>query len=198
MGILDPWNVVFLIGFLVYTLIRRYFVLQTRANQPQIRCIDTVEKILLVGVITTSLLFPAVYLVTPVFSFANYELPIWVRAAGVPILVFALWLFWRSHADLGSNWSVTLEIQAEHKVVDRGVYKRVRHPMYASIFLFALAQGLILNNWLAGWSAWIMFACLYFRRVPQEETMMLDFFGEDYRAYMRKTGRLFPRLFGGK
>jgi protein-S-isoprenylcysteine O-methyltransferase Ste14 len=65
--------------------------------------------------------------------------------------------------------------------------------MYASIFLFSLAQGLMLGNWLAGWSAFVAFAVLYLLRVRREEALMLATFGEAYAAYMKRTGRLWPR-----
>jgi len=110
----------------------------------------------------------------------------------------ALWLFWRSHADLGDNWSVTLELRNGHQLVKHGVYRSIRHPMYAAIFLWSLAQGLILENWLAGWSSFATFSAMYFLRTPREERMMCEFLGEEYREYMRETGRLFPRIYRKK
>ena len=65
--------------------------------------------------------------------------------------------------------------------------------MYAAILLFDVAQGLMLANWLAGWSALAAFLLLYVIRAPREERMMVDGFGDAYRDYMRRTGRLFPR-----
>jgi protein-S-isoprenylcysteine O-methyltransferase Ste14 len=105
----------------------------------------------------------------------------------------SLWLFWRSHADLGQNWSVSLELRQGHQLVTQGVYRRIRHPMYASIWLWALAQGMLLENWLAGWSVVPAFAVMYLLRTPREEQMMCELFGDAYQDYMRQTGRLFPR-----
>jgi protein-S-isoprenylcysteine O-methyltransferase Ste14 len=76
----------------------------------------------------------------------------------------------------------------------RGVYRRIRHPMYAAIFLFAIGQGLLLQNWLAGWGGFFAFAALYLFRVGREEKMMCEFFGEPYREYMERSGRLLPRV----
>ena len=45
-----------------------------------------------------------------------------------------------AHADLGLNWSITLEMRKGHELIVHGVYRRIRHPMYAAIFLFAVAQ----------------------------------------------------------
>ena len=98
------------------------------------------------------------------------------------------------HADLGQNWSVTLELRKGHQLVKQGVYRSVRHPMYSSIWLWCLAQGLPSGNWLAGWYGFVAFALMYFVRTPREEQMMCESFGEEYRNYMRQTGRLFPRM----
>jgi protein-S-isoprenylcysteine O-methyltransferase Ste14 len=155
---------------------------------------DARERILLPFVGLGSLLLPILYLFTPWLTFADYRLPILALWCGTAILGFALWLFWRSHADLGQNWSRTLELRHGHQLVQHGVYRLVRHPMYASILLWDLAQGLLLQNWLAGWSALVAFAVLYSVRAPREEHMMCEFFGQEYRDYMRRTGRLFLRL----
>ncbi len=53
---------------------------------------------------------------------------------------------------------------------------------------------LLLQNWVAGWAGLALFAPLYVLRVPREERMMLDRFGEEYRAYMDRTGRVVPRI----
>jgi protein-S-isoprenylcysteine O-methyltransferase Ste14 len=50
-------------------------------------------------------------------------------------LVIGLWLFYRSHADLGTNWSITLEIREQHRLITQGVYRRIRHPMYSALGL---------------------------------------------------------------
>jgi protein-S-isoprenylcysteine O-methyltransferase Ste14 len=150
------------------------------------------DRVLLALVFVGSILLPVIFLVTPLLSFADYALPFGMTICGTIVMVAALWLFWRSHADLGINWSVTLELREGHELVSRGVYKRVRHPMYAAIFLFCIAQGLLLENWLAGWMATATFACMYLVRAPREEAMMIAHFGESYTTYMRRTGRLLP------
>lgn len=66
--------------------------------------------------------------------------------------------------------------------------------MYSAIFLFSIAQGLLLNNWLAGWAVVLSFSTMYILRTPKEEAMMIDRFGSAYTDYMAETGRLFPRI----
>ncbi len=190
----NPWNVVFFIGFIAYLAIRSYYARQTRRNEKVHRQVDGLEKFLLILVISTSTLLPLLFLFTPLLAFADYHVPAFVPWMGVAVMVFALWLFWRSHADLGQNWSVTLEVRKQHKLVTSGVYRRIRHPMYAAIFLWCIAQALLLPNWLAGGSALATFSLMYFLRTGREERMMCEFFGDEYRAYMSQTGRLLPRF----
>jgi protein-S-isoprenylcysteine O-methyltransferase Ste14 len=190
----QPWNIVFLIGFLAYLGIRGHFVKRTKGNEIAVSRVDLLDRSLIAIVIPSNLVLPVLYLFTPLLAFADYRLPVWVPWCGTAIMLAALWLFWRSHADLGQNWSVTLELRKDHQLVRHGVYRRVRHPMYAAIWLFSLAQGLLLENWLAGWSALATFAPLYFIRTPREERMMCEVFGEEYREYMGRTGRVVPRV----
>ena len=196
MSVLQPWNIVFVIGFVIYVATRGRFASRTKDIESMERRIGLQEMVLLPAMLITSLLFPVIYLFTPLFSFANYELPDWIHWCGLPIMVAGLWLFWRSHADLGLNWSATLELRKGHAIIKHGVYRRIRHPMYAAIWLFSIAQASLLNNWLAGWAVVCTFALMYVLRTPIEEQMMRDKFGKDYEDYMAETGRILPLVFG--
>ncbi|MCB1276202.1 protein-S-isoprenylcysteine O-methyltransferase [Prosthecobacter sp.] len=198
MNILQPWNIVFLIGFVIYYRIRHVFILRTKDEKKEVRRMDGLEKGLLAGMAPGTLLLPVLYLFTPWLAFADYRLPIVVPWIGTVAMIVSLWLFWRSHSDLGQNWSVSLELRENHELVTRGVYRFIRHPMYASIWLWAFAQGMLLQNWLAGWSVAPAFAAMYFMRVPREEQLMCEKFGDQYRTYMRQTGRLWPRWTAGE
>jgi protein-S-isoprenylcysteine O-methyltransferase Ste14 len=150
--------------------------------------------IVLVGAAGVGLVAPLFYLFSPWFDFANYSMPGWAGWIGTPVFAGGIFLLWRSHADLGRNWSATLRIRQEHALVTDGIYRHIRHPMYTAHLLWAIAQGLLLQNWLAGWAFLVFSIPLYLVRVPKEEQMMLDNFGQQYRDYMGRTGRLFPRL----
>jgi protein-S-isoprenylcysteine O-methyltransferase Ste14 len=136
---------------------------------------------------------PLLYVFTPLLSFADYSIPLWVGVTGVLVLFLGDWVFWKAHKDLGKNWSPTLEIREEHRLVTEGIYRRIRHPMYLSLWLLVLAQAMILPNYVAGFSGLIPFGILYFQRVAREERMMKEQFGTEYEQYLQKTGRLFPR-----
>ena len=190
----QPWDVVFLIAFVLYVGIRNWFARRTRDNELALHRVDRLEKILLGFVVVGSLLIPVVYLFTPVLGFAEYRLPSMVPWVGLVVMGLALYLFYRSHADLGLNWSATLEVRSGHTLITEGVYRSIRHPMYSAIWLFGLAQAMLLANWVAGFSALVTFAPLYFVRVPREEQMMVEVFGAEYERYIQRTGRLLPRL----
>src|SRR4026208_2283675 len=137
---------------------------------------------------------PLLYVFTPLLSFADYLSPLWVGVTGVVVLILGNWVFWRSHKDLGTNWSPTLEIRAQPTLAPHGHYRRIRHPMYLSIWLLVIAQAMILQNYVAGFSGLVPFALLYFLRVPKEERMMREEFGKAYDEYLLATGRILPRF----
>jgi protein-S-isoprenylcysteine O-methyltransferase Ste14 len=107
-------------------------------------------------------------------------------------LALGLWLFYRSHVDLGTNWSITLEVRDKHQLVTHGIYRRVRHPMYLSLLIYSLGQALVLPNWLVGPAYGVAMLLIFFFRLGPEERMMLGEFGNEYEAYRARTKRLIP------
>ena len=158
------------------------------------RRVTTQEKVLL-GLLFLAMFFvPLFYSVTIWLDFANYVLPSWAGWVGVVLMLFALFIFWRAHADLGLNWSPSLEIRTEHKLITNGIFSYIRHPMYASQWVWVIAQPLLLQNWVAGWLNLLIFIFFYFLRVKAEEQLMLEQFGDQYRSYMQKVGAVFPKF----
>lgn len=181
------------IAIIVGTSIIRYpHSKKNQSNEITINKQDQLEKLLLGLVALGMMILPMIYIFSDLLAFANYALPLPLQILGLLLLLPTLWLFYRSHKDLGKNWSVSLEIRAEHTIIDSGVYKHVRHPMYSAIWLWALTQPLLLNNYLAGFGGLIGFGLLYFLRVKREETMLLQEFGDAYQNYMQRTKRIIP------
>ena len=177
----------------VLTVIRAPYAKRAATNRIADKRAVSTERLLLALVAVGGTFLPLVHLATGLLGFADYDLPEWAVFLGAAILLPAYWLFWRSHADLGRNWSVTTELRERHELVTSGVYRRIRHPMYAAIWLIFLVQPLLVHNWIAGLSGPLAFAAMYFIRVPYEEAMMRERFGEAYDAYSRRAGRLCPR-----
>jgi protein-S-isoprenylcysteine O-methyltransferase Ste14 len=187
-------KVVFLICFVAVFAIRLYFVGPVKQNKITDGRKTAKEKLLLFVTGLGMFILPLVGVFTPWSEFAAYNLPDWSGWLGTVFFVLAIWLFWRSHTDLGLNWSGSLEIRENHSLVNTGVYRYIRHPMYASCWLWGIAQALLLHNWIYGLSYLVSFVPMYLMRVPQEEQMMLDAFGEQYREYMSSTGQVIPKF----
>jgi protein-S-isoprenylcysteine O-methyltransferase Ste14 len=153
------------------------------------------ESALLILSFMGYLAVPIIYVSTSWLSFANYPPQPVLLAAGIVASVASLWLFWRSHADLGRNFSIKLVIREQHALVTTGVYGLIRHPMYASALLWSLAQALLLPNWVTALAGLCGFGILYFGRVTREETLMLKTFGQAYQDYMLRTKRLVPHIY---
>jgi protein-S-isoprenylcysteine O-methyltransferase Ste14 len=95
--------------------------------------VNTLERAL-VSLLFVGIVFaPAIYASTSWLDRANYRLPPEaqrsVGGVGAMLMTLAIWLFWRSHADLGRNWSPSLQLREGHELVTEGVYRYVRHPM---------------------------------------------------------------------
>lgn len=157
-------------------------------------CRGPVEKALL-AVAMVSFFVPLVWIASPAFGFADYALSPAAWGAGVVCLALGLWMFHRSHADLGTNWSVTLQVREGHTLVTGGVYAYVRHPMYSALFLYSAGQALAAPNWIAGPSYLAAMVPLIATRLGAEERMMRDRFGAEWDAYAARTRRLVPGVF---
>lgn len=128
------------------------------------------------------------------FDFASMSLPSFVRWTGLIVYGLNLVLFVWCHRSLGKNWSTILEIREGHELIQKGPYKRIRHPMYTHFWLLIISQGLVLDNWIVLVYGILAWGILYFLRVKEEEKMMIEEFGDEYKKYMKKTGRLFPKF----
>jgi len=138
---------------------------------------------------------PMLYVITGEPRFADYPFQPLLAWLGAILVVAYLWLFYRTHKDLGRSWSVTLEIRERHVLVTQGVYSRLRHPMYTAFWMWALSQALLFPNWVAGLSGLVGFGTLFFFRVGNEERMLLETFGDEYREYMARTHRVIPGIY---
>jgi protein-S-isoprenylcysteine O-methyltransferase Ste14 len=119
--------------------------------------------------------------------------PAWARWIGVGLAVMSIPLLVWVHHTLGKHWSTSVQLQEGHTLVTSGPYRWVRHPMYTVLFAFFAGVSLISALWLIVPLAVGSILMLY-TRIDKEEAMMIEQFGDAYRAYMRRTGRLLPSL----
>jgi protein-S-isoprenylcysteine O-methyltransferase Ste14 len=174
----------------------RYPHARRARKTPVIRSARGAREITLLLISLTGMgILPLVYVATGFPRFADYPFQPAQAWLGFVAAIAAFAMFIATHRALGRNWSVSLDVRENHRLITAGVYQRLRHPMYTAFWLWAVAQALLLPNWVAGLSGLVGFGTLYFLRIGQEEQMMLDAFGEEYRAYMVRTKRLIPWIY---
>jgi protein-S-isoprenylcysteine O-methyltransferase Ste14 len=138
--------------------------------------------------------FVLLYVFTRWTDFSHIDLPLPLRWFGGFVMVAALALYAWTHHTLGSLWTSVLEISANHELKTDGPYRFVRHPMYSAFFLYAIGVLLLSANALVSGILLAATWWMYSNRVDAEEQMMLDQFGDQYRDYMSRIGRLLPRF----
>ena len=134
------------------------------------------------------------YVLTSWIDRFRLSLPPRVRWFGAGLIFVSDLLFIWSHKALGRNWSPFLEIRKGHTLVTDGPYRFIRHPMYTAIFLIGVGVSLLSANWVVALSYLLPVSLMYLIRVSDEEEMLIGQFGDEYREYMKRTGRLIPKL----
>lgn len=147
-----------------------------------------------VGVTLPLLLAIVGYVVAPArMAWASFDGPDWARWVGVGIGIAAVAsVHWVLRA-LGRNVSETVLTKTHHELVTHGPYRWVRHPLYTTGLSLILAVGLMAESWLLLVLAGVVALGIRYAVIPKEEAALLKVFGERYREYMGRTGRLLPR-----
>ena len=148
----------------------------------------------LLGLLTILPLFG--YLINPDWvAWARFPVPEWIRwlaaVVAVALIPVVYWIF----STIGNNISPTQVTRQNHQLITHGPYRWVRHPLYTTGFILAMALVLITGLW---WCAvWMILPLvILLLRTPIEEARLVETFGEEYREYMKRTGRFFPKLIG--
>jgi protein-S-isoprenylcysteine O-methyltransferase Ste14 len=188
-------KVIWGIGCVAFYLIRYPHLRRARKTPVAQSRVLMREKLLMTIAFIGMFLVPLVYVLSGQPEFAAYAFHPMQAWLGTLVLIGAMALLYRTHRDLGRVWSITLEIRNQHTLVTRGIYETLRHPMYSAHWLWVISQALLLPNWIAGFSGLVGFGVLFFGRVGREERMMLETFGDEYRAYMARTHRLIPGIY---
>ena len=139
-------------------------------------------------------LSPFVYLINPLWmAWSKIGLPEWARWLGVGIgILCTLGIYWL-FSSIGSGITPTSATRKQHILVTSGPYRWVRHPLYTVGSSMFIAFGLMADNWFIaalGVLAFILMAI----RTPKEEANLIEKFGDEYREYMKHTGRFFPKV----
>lgn len=196
------YRVLFVIIFATFWMVRIYYVKKTRdpdapRSREERRAAMKKEGwtgILLVVLTPLELILILLFLLSPPWmTWADLVVPFWLHWTGVGLLICSIPMAMWVHRTLGMHYSYALETKIEQALVTSGPYSRVRHPLYSAHNLFNLGMIFLTAN-----IPLIVFAIigvpLVYVRMRSEEQMMVEKFGSDYEEYMKKTGRIFPKL----
>jgi protein-S-isoprenylcysteine O-methyltransferase Ste14 len=134
------------------------------------------------------------YLINPKWmAWASLPLPAWLRWTGAAMGVAAIPLIYWVFSSLGNNVTRTTATRRNSELVTYGPYRWVRHPLYTVGMFNFIGFSLLAANWFILFSAVIALGAILMR-TPQEEERLIERFGEEYRQYMKSTGRYLPKL----
>jgi protein-S-isoprenylcysteine O-methyltransferase Ste14 len=183
----------FALAIVVWLARKEPELLAERMSSPMQRGQPLWDKVFVVAVMV---LFVAWLILMPLDAvrFGWSDVPGWLQllgALGVVVSLYIMFLTFRENAYL----ALVVKVQQERgqSVVSTGPYRYVRHPMYASMFLFFPASALLLGSW------WGLLLCavvlgLLVWRIPLEERMLENGLA-GYDEYARKVRyRLIPRV----
>jgi protein-S-isoprenylcysteine O-methyltransferase Ste14 len=194
-----PLRVVIIVQLLVMGIVRAYFGAPRRREPAEASPRDAGEPALLTSTLAmiAVLNFGAIfaYLMNPsLVRWSAFEASEIIRCTGTALsCVGVAGEIWSAVA-LGTSYSPMLRVADEHVFVTAGPYRWIRHPLYAFWLPVTVGWGAATCNWLIIVSGTALILVLAVVRVPREEAMMLQGFGESYRRYMTNTGRFIPRL----
>ncbi len=197
-----PFKIAFGVLLVIMGIIRAYFGADLRGYLRTRRLVKRRPAGRRYGEALFFLLGLVMFVVTLLYLFTSrldpfhIPLPAWLRWTGGLISLLGNLLLWRAHAALGKCWSLLPEILVGQTLVTSGPYRYIRHPMYASWFLMTAGISLLLANWLVAVSYLGNAVLMYCTRATQEEELLIEEFGDEYREYMSRTGRVLPRLRG--
>jgi protein-S-isoprenylcysteine O-methyltransferase Ste14 len=185
-------EILFLCGMVLQIILRSYYAQYYDTGQ-NMKYFNKRERLYLLFIFVGFQLLPLIYVFSTWFGFFDYSLPKWMGIPAAMLYCFGVWLFFRAHADLGKYWSPGLQIKEDHQLIKTGVFKWVRHPMYAAFVAIAVAQIFMLQNWLIGPAFLVSAIPFYLQRVKREEKVLINKFGGEYLDYMNCTGEIFPK-----
>ena len=136
---------------------------------------------------------PFIYIFSIDFGSTDYQIWKWLSFPVAFFYLFCIWLFVKALSDLGNWWTPGQDLKEDLELVTTGAYFYVRHPMYSSLLGIAICQIFMIQNWIAGPASLFLVTpfCIY--QIRREESLLVKFFGDDYRNYIRETGMLCPK-----
>lgn len=145
------------------------------------------------------LIFLGFFVAIPVVFSFGYSglagLPDWTFYPGIFLVLLGVLVRQWAIAVLGRFFSLTVRVAEDHRVVDRGPYRLVRHPSYTGALIALVGLSLAVQSWGALLVTLVVFGAAFGYRIRVEERALISQLGDDYVSYMKRTKRLIPFLF---
>ena len=189
----DFMRAAFVIQFLGVSMVRSMFA-GLQIGEAKGREFKESRGVLIGGVpVAIALIYAIfVYLFSSDLPWMYLGLPDRVRwvgfAASLAVCGFLIWVF-KTIGTAGAKYLITFD---DMKLVTNGPYSRVRHPMYAGFLLWGITWLLFTDNWAVGGALVGVVVFVVVFRLPDEEKVLTEHFGDEYRRYMARTGRFLP------
>ena len=191
------FRILMFVAFIAMFAIRIYFQSKVLHEKREIN-IQENKLSLVAGSIAalSTLVFGAEYIFFQgIFKFAYLlEFPDWLRWLGVITLAAGITLLGLAHYHLGKSFNSLVVSKEDHQLVTSGPYRWIRHPIYTSYLMSYVAGGLLASNLVLTFVPVIFFGLMIINRIPREEAVMREEFGQDYIDLEKRTGRLLPPL----
>ena len=183
---------IFLCGVALLLLLEIYYLQNYQADKKILNAQKKKRTVLFIFMFGIQVV-PFLYIFSVDFGPTDYHLWKWLGFPVTLFFVFCIWLFVKALSDLGRWWTPGQELKDDLELVRTGAYFYVRHPMYASLMGIAVCQIFMIQNWIAGFSSLFLTAPFFLYQIRREESLLVRFFGDDYRDYVRETGMLWPK-----
>jgi len=183
--------------FVLVFVISVYFRRKARQASGVIARSQEGGPLMLIRLVFASLIYVPVlvYMINPAWmAWSSVPLPAWLRWLGGGLGVCAVPLIYWLLSSLGSNISETVLVKESHALVTHGPYRWVRHPLYSVSLLMLIALSLLAANAFMAVMVMVGLGIILMVVIPKEETHLTERFGDAYRTYQQRTGRLLPRF----
>jgi len=120
--------------------------------------------------------------------------PFWLLV-GAACIAGGLWIRHRAMATLADSFTCHVEFQADHRLIETGPYRRIRHPGYLGQLLVLLGVGIALASWLSIVGLMVPVLVAFLWRIRVEEEALRGEFAERFDSYATRTWRLIPGLY---
>lgn len=113
---------------------------------------------------------------------------------GIFIALLGLLIRFISIKALGSHFSAYAEVKENQELIKEGIYKHIRHPAYLGILIYYLGLPLVLNAYYSEVVGFILLSFAFYWRIKEEEKLLIEKFGKEYKIYMNQAGILLPKI----